>query len=349
MNFFRQLVYGLDYLHAHAICHRDLKPENILLTEMNEIKIADFGFARWMKENIAQTSCGSPHYAAPEVVRGTPYDGRTADIWSSGVILYALLAGRLPFYDPIVRNVLTKVKSGHFVMPDSFLPEIQNLISAMLTVDASARITLENIKQHPAFRIGLADPSYVLPVPLQMPVPVEPIEMDSVAPPVLAVLHQIGFTSDDELRAELATTGHSMAKVFFHMLTSKNPPEDLPWETAAQPSEMQNEMTEDDDDWADLFQKDFSGELIQPCLDIPIKLEVLLARMQKMVSELGFQWFHPNDYTILAKSPSEGVGLTVTARPQSEGLVSMDLHFTNANQEIITRAFTRLRALLAPE
>lgn len=91
LKFFRQILYGLEFLHVHAICHRDLKPENILLDENDDIKIGDFGFARWMRSNIAETSCGSPHYAAPEVIRGVPYDGRAADIWSCGVILYALV------------------------------------------------------------------------------------------------------------------------------------------------------------------------------------------------------------------------------------------------------------------
>lgn len=98
MRIFREIIYGLDYLHKHAICHRDLKPENLLLDEFDHIKIADFGFARWMRSNIAETSCGSPHYAAPEVIRGLIYDGRAADIWSCGVILYALLSVCL-FFD----------------------------------------------------------------------------------------------------------------------------------------------------------------------------------------------------------------------------------------------------------
>lgn len=102
MKFFRQIIYGLEYLHSLGICHRDLKPENILLDENLNIKIADFGFARFVKTNIADTSCGSPHYAAPEVVRGEPYDGRCADIWSCGVILYALLA---VCYYHVVKNV----------------------------------------------------------------------------------------------------------------------------------------------------------------------------------------------------------------------------------------------------
>jgi len=92
MDFFRQIILAIEYLHEHGICHRDLKPENILLDSSNRIKIADFGFARWVRRSIAETSCGSPHYAAPEVISGKAYDGRKADIWSCGVILYALLA-----------------------------------------------------------------------------------------------------------------------------------------------------------------------------------------------------------------------------------------------------------------
>lgn len=92
MQFFRQIIYGLEYLHSLGICHRDLKLENILLDDNYNIKIADFGFARFVKSSIAETSCGSPHYAAPEVIAGHPYDGRCADIWSCGIILFALLA-----------------------------------------------------------------------------------------------------------------------------------------------------------------------------------------------------------------------------------------------------------------
>ena len=92
MNFFHQIIYGLDYLHSHSICHRDLKPENILLDDKDNVKIADFGFARWMKSNVAGTSCGSPHYTAPEILKGLSYDGRMSDIWSCGVILYTLLS-----------------------------------------------------------------------------------------------------------------------------------------------------------------------------------------------------------------------------------------------------------------
>jgi BR serine/threonine kinase len=336
LAFFRQLIYGLEYLHTHSICHRDLKPENILLTEMNEVKIADFGFARWMKENIADTSCGSPHYAAPEVVRGTPYDGCAADIWSSGVILFALLSGRLPFYDPIVRNLLTKVKAGQFVMPD-FLPDVQHLVSGMLTVDPAQRITLEQIKQHPAFRLGLLDCPYIHPTPLPIPARKDPIDFASIPSGVLQVLRHVGYFADEELREELEAAEPSMAKVFYHMLTSPNSLDCVPWEEAKLPDVI--ELPED------AFA--CRGDLVQPCVDIPLAPEELLAKMQAMLTALGFQWFHPDDYRLFARLPGARAQLTVTVKLQSVEFLSMDVHFRNATPAVVGLVSERLRDLLA--
>ena len=226
MHFFRQIIYGLEFLHNHGICHRDLKPENILLDEHDTIKIADFGFARWMKENIADTSCGSPHYASPEVIKGEPYDGRKSDIWSAGVILYTLLCGKLPFDDGSIRQLLLKVKNGEYRMPD-FPPDIKDLISRMLQVDPEKRITLSEIKAHPAFR-GDLPPYYVFPSPLPMPVVLDPIDPATLDPATLDVLHQLGFEAtelDDELQAQ----GQNMAKAFVHMLTQRASFDSLPW------------------------------------------------------------------------------------------------------------------------
>ena len=91
---------------------------------------------------LLETSCGSPHYASPEVIKGIRYDGAPADIWSCGVILFALLCGHLPFDDENIRRLLSKVKTGMFHMPDIISPLAADLIRKMLGVDPKARITV---------------------------------------------------------------------------------------------------------------------------------------------------------------------------------------------------------------
>lgn len=88
----------MEYLHSCDVSHRDLKPENILIDANKNIKIGDFGLSNLTKDGKSlMTSCGSPNYAAPEIINDCPYDGRAVDIWSCGVILYACLTGSLPF------------------------------------------------------------------------------------------------------------------------------------------------------------------------------------------------------------------------------------------------------------
>lgn len=148
-KFFQQIMEGVEYCHENLICHRDLKPENLLLDQNLNIKIADFGMASLMSEDfLVETSCGSPHYASPEVVTGGKYNGMKADIWSCGVILFALLAGTLPFDDDNVTTLLNKVKKGVFKIPSHFPEDVRDLIQQMLCVDPSKRISIRKIKQH---------------------------------------------------------------------------------------------------------------------------------------------------------------------------------------------------------
>lgn len=150
IKYFRQIILGTAYCHALGICHRDLKPENLLLDGNLNVKLADFGMAALeSNDKLLETSCGSPHYAAPEIVSGLKYHGSGSDIWSCGVILFALLTGRLPFDDENIRNLLLKVQAGSFEMPYEISVEAQDLIAKMLTVDPEKRIKTGNILSHP--------------------------------------------------------------------------------------------------------------------------------------------------------------------------------------------------------
>lgn len=149
--FFRQMMSAITYCHSFNICHRDLKPENILISADLQIKIADFGMAALHQTDTHQlaTACGSPHYAAPELLKNRQYKGDKADIWSLGVILYAMLAAYLPFDDPDLRAMMNKTKKGHYEMPKGLSPEAEDLIRRMLQVNPDRRITLREIWRHP--------------------------------------------------------------------------------------------------------------------------------------------------------------------------------------------------------
>ena len=154
LSYFQQIICAVDYCHRFNIAHRDLKPENILLDKDHNIKIADFGMAAWQvnkQDGMLYTSCGSPHYAAPEIINGEPYNGSAADIWSCGIILFALLSGKLPFDDEDCTALLGKVMVGKFVMPQCIDPLAQDLIRKMLVTDVRKRITMSEIKQHPFY------------------------------------------------------------------------------------------------------------------------------------------------------------------------------------------------------
>lgn len=151
LYFFRQIISAITYCHSFNICHRDLKPENILITSDGKIKIADFGMAALHQTDAhhLSTACGSPHYAAPELLKNRQYRGDKADIWSLGVILYAMLAATLPFDDPDMRLMMNKTKKGQYSMPKNLSPEAEDLIRCMLQVDPQRRITLAEIWRHP--------------------------------------------------------------------------------------------------------------------------------------------------------------------------------------------------------
>ena len=146
--FFYQLINGVEYIHSKGIAHRDLKPENLLLTESNILKIIDFGLSHeFDEENFLSTKCGSPSYAAPEIIKGEKYDGFKTDIWCCGIILYAMVCGYLPF-DGENNNILFKnIVECNPEIPDYLSFECQELIMDILKEDPMERITIEGIKK----------------------------------------------------------------------------------------------------------------------------------------------------------------------------------------------------------
>lgn len=148
---FQQIVSGIEYIHMHNVAHRDLKPENLLLDANKDIKIVDFGLSNSYDSAKLKTPCGSPCYAAPEMIRGELYDGIKVDIWASGVILFAMLCGFLPFDDENNDILFQKILEGKFKIPTYISDDARDLIQRILCIDPENRITIQEIKDHPWF------------------------------------------------------------------------------------------------------------------------------------------------------------------------------------------------------
>ncbi|EAS00862.2 Serine/Threonine kinase domain protein (macronuclear) [Tetrahymena thermophila SB210] len=150
--FFQQIISGVEYIHKLKIVHRDMKPENLLLSYNKRIKIVDFGLSNTYKKNeLLKTACGSPCYAAPEMIAGKRYLGLGVDIWSCGVILFALVCGYLPFEDPNTSNLYKKILAGDYQIPKFVSSEGRDLIKNILTTDPTKRFTISDIRKHPWF------------------------------------------------------------------------------------------------------------------------------------------------------------------------------------------------------
>jgi 5'-AMP-activated protein kinase catalytic alpha subunit len=165
-TYFQQLILGLHYCHKNNITHRDLKPENLLLNKDNIVKISDFGLANTQKATdsgrvsaslMLKTVCGTPNYVAPEVLMESGYNGFHADMWSSGVILYVMLCGKLPFYDKNMATLFKKIQTGQYDLPAYLSDGSKSLIKKLMCVDTKERYSTQLVIEDPWFKVGFKE------------------------------------------------------------------------------------------------------------------------------------------------------------------------------------------------
>jgi serine/threonine protein kinase len=147
---FRQIAAGISCCHDSGIAHRDLKPDNILVDTFPKVKVSDFGLCGYLSDDaMMHTFCGSPCYCSPECLCKVEYDGRLADVWSLGVILYLLVTGCCPWNVANTSLMLQQIVKGSYRIPPTVTHECQSLISGMLRVHPSDRLTMGQVANHP--------------------------------------------------------------------------------------------------------------------------------------------------------------------------------------------------------
>lgn len=153
------------YAWCYALCYAVinvlvlLQPENLLLSD-GQLKISDFGLSA-LHNNINEgmtltsskflhTTCGSPNYVSPEVIdsEGHGYDGRKADIWSMGVILYVMSTGCLPFDEKSMPELFSKIRGADYNRPRGISKPLVDLISKILVADPKQRLSIDEIEKH---------------------------------------------------------------------------------------------------------------------------------------------------------------------------------------------------------
>ena len=147
---FKQIILGIKHIHDNNIIHRDIKLDNILLDLDNNIKICDFGVSR--KINIGEImfeQCGTPAYIAPEILINKGYEGFGVDVWSAGVVLYAMLSGTVPFKGNNIKELHDLIINGNYKEVNGISKEADDLIKKILEVDAKKRIKIDQILNHP--------------------------------------------------------------------------------------------------------------------------------------------------------------------------------------------------------
>lgn len=287
-----------------------------------------------------------------------------------GFFLETNTQGHLPFDDPNIRSLVTKVKNGHYEMPDlEFV--LQDLISKILNVDPAKRLTLDEVKEHPAFRIGLPD-NYIIPTPLPVPLIEEPMEIYDIDPRVISILTQIGYDDMDELIQDLESHEHKMVKSFCRLLSKKTSIEELPWPSIVN-SEKKDQIVPDDlfkmppqtpmigtnftvsdpfkrlnkhkgkrissiginsnavrADW-DVEDSELAFNVIQAFLGIVLTPEKLMIEIQNYCKDSGYEWFFPNEYCLMCHNPDVSTFIVAEIQRECEYSIKLTVYLVNGS------------------
>jgi len=198
LRFFKQMIGGLEYIHAHNICHLDLKPENMLLGSNYQLKIADFGLSLGYQKNLKDFA-GTVNYSSPEVLESKPFDGKISDMWSIGASLYVFSVGSLPYEDDFDRakKILRQIKTKFPYLPSYLSNGCKKMLRSLLKIPIYSRINIEQIKLNSWYNLKkLSRTCFLISPDLNLRIFNAEINKD-LAPRVFTDVLNLGIEKDD--------------------------------------------------------------------------------------------------------------------------------------------------------
>ena len=214
-KFYQQIISGIEYLGKIKVVHRDIKPENLLLDENDNIKIVDFGLSNEYPNNeLLSTACGSPCYAAPEMINGDKYNGLRTDIWSSGIVLYAMLCGYLPFEEENNEKLYRKIIDGKFETPKFLSKDAKDFLHCILNTNPKKRYTIPQMRLHPWF--NQIDPKINMTEGLLLNKIVVPIDENIIN----EMVNKYNFNGE-EIRSGLLLNEHNNITTTYYLILNK--------------------------------------------------------------------------------------------------------------------------------
>ena len=220
---FFQILQAIEYLHLLGVTHRDVKLENVLFTDNpkdgEDIKLIDFGFSTVCQPGKKlKVFCGTPSYMAPEIVQRLEYDGKAVDMWSMGILMYALLCGCFPFRAKSYPDLYRRIARGTFPIPDELSMPARDLLRQLLDVDPEQRITANAAMRHSWLAKPLAAAADMNKLRLDTTVLVSDRPADDLDDEVIAEIDTYGFTKEETVRLVMTKTHSSITTLYYLLM-----------------------------------------------------------------------------------------------------------------------------------